>query len=79
MLSYSADPEKSISFLEEIHRHNVYGVEGISVDWIGRKLYYLNRQERTLRVSELDGRYSRILLQDRFTQPRAIAVYPAKG
>uniref|UniRef100_A0A915IHZ3 EGF-like domain-containing protein n=1 Tax=Romanomermis culicivorax TaxID=13658 RepID=A0A915IHZ3_ROMCU len=79
MKDSSKNPRNAIQYVEEVHRHNVFGVEGIAVDWVGQKLYYLNRQERTLRVSELDGRYSKILLQDRFTQPRAIAVFPAKG
>ncbi|CDW53518.1 Low-density lipoprotein receptor-related protein [Trichuris trichiura] len=72
-------PEEALANSEEIIRHTVFGVEGLAVDWVGRKLYFLNRLERTLRVSELDGRYSQVLLADRFTQPRALVCYPRKG
>lgn len=79
MVGAKEKPDRALQNVEEVHRHNVYGVEGIAVDWVGRKLYVLNRQERTLRVSELDGRYSKVLLSERFSQPRAIAVYPQMG
>jgi low density lipoprotein-related protein 2 len=60
-------------------RHNVFGVEGIAVDWVGRKLYSLNRQDRSLRVCELDGRFCRTLIRDRIAQPKAIVVHPRRG
>lgn len=43
---------------------------GIAIDWIGRKLYMLNRQERSLRVCELDGRFCRTMIRDRIAQPK---------
>lgn len=52
---------------------------GIAVDWVGRKLYMLNRQDRSLRVCELDGRYCKTLIRDRIQQPKAIVVHPKKG
>lgn len=87
-----SDPSKPPS-LETILRHNIYGIEGLGVDWIGRcllylyifvhnqprKLYNLNRQERTLSVCELNGTSCKVLLRDRFTQPRSMAIYPQKG
>ncbi|KRZ56210.1 Low-density lipoprotein receptor-related protein [Trichinella nativa] len=73
------EPETAVQNAEEVMRHTVFGVEGLALDWVGRKLYFLNRLERTLRVCELDGRYSQVLLADRFTQPRALVAYPKKG
>uniref|UniRef100_A0A914WZW9 Uncharacterized protein n=1 Tax=Plectus sambesii TaxID=2011161 RepID=A0A914WZW9_9BILA len=70
----SAPPE-----MEEVIRHNVYGIEGLAVDWIGRKLYFLNKQEQVLRVCEMDGTNCRVLVRDRFPQPKSMAVYPQKG
>uniref|UniRef100_A0A0K0FI56 Low-density lipoprotein receptor-related protein (inferred by orthology to a C. elegans protein) n=1 Tax=Strongyloides venezuelensis TaxID=75913 RepID=A0A0K0FI56_STRVS len=64
---------------ETIVRHNVYGTEGIAVDWVSRKLYLLNRQERSLKVCELNGRYCRTLIRDRIQQPKALVVHPKKG
>ncbi|KAI6241467.1 EGF-like domain-containing protein [Aphelenchoides fujianensis] len=68
-----------IADYETIIRHNVFGTEGIAVDWVGRKLYLLNRQDRSLRVCELDGRFCRTLIRDRIQQPKAIVVHPQKG
>lgn len=79
---YRADLEEldqPIDSYEVVLRHNVFGTEGIAVDWVGRKLYLLNRQERSLRVCELDGRYCRTLIRDRIAQPKAIVVHPARG
>lgn len=52
---------------------------GMAVDWVGRKLYTLNRQDRSLRVCELDGRFCKTLIRDRIQQPKAIVVHPRKG
>ncbi|MFH4978606.1 hypothetical protein AB6A40_005315 [Gnathostoma spinigerum] len=73
------DLDKPISSYEVVLRHNVFGTEGIAVDWVGRKLYLLNRQDRSIRVCELDGRFCKTLIRDRITQPKAIVVHPGKG
>jgi low density lipoprotein-related protein 2 len=33
---------------QQIVRHNVFGIEGFAMDWVGRKIYSLNRQDRSL-------------------------------
>lgn len=71
--------DQPIDSYEIVLRHNVFGTEGIAVDWVGRKLYLLSRQERSIRVCELDGRYCRTLIRDRISQPKAIVVHPGKG
>jgi hypothetical protein len=40
---------------EVIMQHNVFGIEGIAVDWIANTLYFLSSQEKTLRVCALNG------------------------
>ncbi len=50
----------------------------MAVDWIGRKLYWLDRHTQHLSVSELDGRYKKVL-KDQIDDPRAIAVHPGIG
>ena len=35
-----------------IIRHDANGLEGMAVDWVGRKLYWLDRHTQHLRVSE---------------------------
>ncbi|PAV62586.1 hypothetical protein WR25_26419 isoform C [Diploscapter pachys] len=64
---------------ETIVRHHVFGTEGFAIDWIGRKMYMLNRQERAIRVCELDGTSCKTLIRDRIQQPKAIAIHPGKG
>lgn len=49
------------------------------MDWVGHKLYTLNRQDRSLRVCELDGRFCKTLIRDRISQPKAIAIHPKRG
>uniref|UniRef100_A0AC35U3P2 EGF-like domain-containing protein n=1 Tax=Rhabditophanes sp. KR3021 TaxID=114890 RepID=A0AC35U3P2_9BILA len=68
-----------IADYETIVRHNVYGTEGIAVDWVARKLYMLNRQDKSLKVCELNGRYCKTLIRDRIQQPKAIVVHPKIG
>lgn len=51
----------------------------MAIDWVGRKLYTLNRQDRSLRVCELNGKYCRTLIRDRIAQPKAIVVHPKRG
>ncbi|KAG8559732.1 hypothetical protein GDO81_017431 [Engystomops pustulosus] len=61
--------------------------EGLAVDWVGRKLYWLDAYKDCMNVAELDGRFRKRLV-DRcvdvnntfcFQQPRGIVVYPKKG
>jgi low density lipoprotein-related protein 2 len=40
---------------ETIIKHDSMGLEGLAVDWIGRKLYWLDRHSKHVEVSELDG------------------------
>eukprot|EP00088_Acartia_fossae_P013690 TRINITY_DN1723_c0_g1_i1.p1 TRINITY_DN1723_c0_g1~~TRINITY_DN1723_c0_g1_i1.p1 ORF type:complete len:1546 (-),score=413.53 TRINITY_DN1723_c0_g1_i1:1367-5629(-) len=54
------------------------GLEGMAVDWTGRKLYWLDRHTQHLSVSELDGRYKKVLMEN-IDDPRAIAVHPGIG
>lgn len=64
--------------VQVVHKYGMTGVQGIAVDWIGRKLYFVNSAEKCLRVSELDGRFNKRLLTD-IHEPRGITVYPQKG
>ena len=55
-------------------------VESITVDWIGRKLYWADAQRKCLDVIELDGIYSANvthLASD--SRPRAIDCDPNEG
>ena len=61
-----------------IIRHESNGLEGMGVDWVGRKLYWLDRHTKHLSVSELDGTY-RKTLKTNIDDPRALVVHPGIG
>ncbi|XP_037294723.1 LOW QUALITY PROTEIN: low-density lipoprotein receptor-related protein 2 [Manduca sexta] len=63
---------------EVVIRHDSHGLEGIAIDWIGRKLYWLDRHSKNLDVSELDGT-RRKTLKTGIADPRAIVVHPGTG
>ncbi|XP_070148921.1 low-density lipoprotein receptor-related protein 2 [Polyergus mexicanus] len=63
---------------EPIIRHDSLGLEGIAIDWIGRKLYWLDRHAKHLDVAELDGT-NRKTLHSGIADPRAIAIHPGTG
>ncbi|XP_043497943.1 low-density lipoprotein receptor-related protein 2 isoform X2 [Polistes fuscatus] len=63
---------------EPIIRHDSLGLEGIAIDWVGRKLYWLDRHAKHLDVSELDGT-NRKTLWSGIADPRAIVVHPGTG
>ncbi|KAJ0178036.1 hypothetical protein K1T71_005859 [Dendrolimus kikuchii] len=63
---------------EVVVRHDSHGLEGIAIDWIGRKLYWLDRHSKNLDVSELDGT-RRKTLKTGIADPRAIVVHPGTG
>ncbi|XP_074098383.1 low-density lipoprotein receptor-related protein megalin isoform X1 [Cotesia typhae] len=63
---------------EPIIRHDSLGLEGIAVDWVGRKLYWLDRHAKHLDVAELDGSNRKTLKND-IADPRAIVVHPGTG
>lgn len=64
---------------ENVIKHEAHGLEGIAVDWVGRKLYWLDRTSKHLDVSELDGRHRKTIIGKGMTDPRAVVVHPGKG
>jgi low density lipoprotein-related protein 2 len=65
---------------EAIIRHDSHGLEGISVDWVGRKIYWLDRHSKQLEVAELNGTNRRTLkVGGGIYDPRAAAVHPGLG
>ncbi|MEQ2184541.1 hypothetical protein GOODEAATRI_009041, partial [Goodea atripinnis] len=68
--------------------HNIGGAEGLVVDWVGRKLYWVDSYYSSIHVMELDGRYQKKLVTGEFrngndtyfiSRPRAVAVNPKYG
>lgn len=63
---------------EPVIRHDSHGLEGISIDWVGRKIYWLDRHSKNLDVAELDGT-KRKTLKSGIPDPRALIVHPGTG
>ncbi|KAJ8319793.1 LOW QUALITY PROTEIN: hypothetical protein KUTeg_001380 [Tegillarca granosa] len=65
---------------ETIIRHGMLGAEGLAVDWIGSKLYWVNSRTSSMFVAELNGTYMWTMKKSGFLKnPRAIAVNPFNG
>lgn len=63
---------------EEIHHHMLKNPDGLVVDWVAKNLYWCDKGYKTIEVSRLDGRYRKMLINQRLQEPRAIAVDPFK-
>ncbi|OQV14980.1 Low-density lipoprotein receptor-related protein 2 [Hypsibius exemplaris] len=64
---------------EILIRHQVNGLEGLSVDWIGKKMYWADRVVKELAVAELNGTGRMTLLRTGLSEPRAVVVHPGTG
>nr|XP_010969732.1 low-density lipoprotein receptor-related protein 2 isoform X1 [Camelus bactrianus] len=72
---------------ETVIKHNLPGTESLAVDWVTRKLYWVDSYLNCLSVSDLDGRYRRKLAEHCmdanntfcFDNPRGIALHPQYG
>lgn len=65
------------TFPQAVQRFDVDGLEGIAVDWIGRNLYSLRRED--ILAQSLDGRFRQSVYKNVMKLPRSIALHPAKG
>uniref|UniRef100_A0A8R1DKK5 EGF-like domain-containing protein n=1 Tax=Caenorhabditis japonica TaxID=281687 RepID=A0A8R1DKK5_CAEJA len=53
------------------------GIDGIAVDWLGRNIYYTDRNHDAIGVCDMRGRFNRILLKGTpLNDPRAIVLDP---
>lgn len=85
-LYYSDVGNKSINRIfvngtgeENIIRHEAHGLEGMAVDWVGRKIYWMDRTSKHIEVAELDGTHRKTILARGISDPRAIVVHPKIG
>ncbi|CAG0878905.1 unnamed protein product [Cyprideis torosa] len=67
------------ALLEPIIRHESQGLEGLAVDWVGKKIYWLDRNSKQLDVAELNGTNRLTLKNTDISYPRAIVVHPGIG
>ena len=52
---------------------------GLSVDWLGRNIYWTDSTDRSINVGDLDGRYKKTLFSSKVNNPRGIVCHPYKG
>ena len=57
----------------------VVNVEGVAIDWIGRKMYWTTYKSETIEVATLDGKYRKVLINAGLEYPRGMAVDPIAG
>lgn len=56
------------------------GIDGIAVDWLGRNIYYTDRNHDAIAVCDMRGRFNRILLKGTpLNDPRAIVLDPLQA
>ena len=70
------------SSAEYIVTENLQNPDGISVDWIGRNIFWTDAKTRgkpEIAVAKLNGDHRRTLLTDGLRSPRAITVHPVQG
>lgn len=71
-----SNPNGSVEILV---RHQVNGLEGLAVDWVGKKMYWADRVIKELAVAELNGTGRKTLLRSGLSEPRAVVVHPGIG
>ena len=58
---------------------DVVNVEGVAIDWIGRKMYWTTYKSGTIEVATLDGMFRKVLINTGLEYPRGMAVDPIAG
>lgn len=58
----------------------VHTPDGLAIDWVTQKLYWVDADLQHIEVCELkDGSHRKVLYYDRVDQPRALALDPRTG
>ena len=61
---------------EVLHSQNLKNPDGLAFDWIAKNLYWCDKGRKTIEVSQDDGKYRKILIDDKLEEPRAIVLDP---
>ncbi|KAJ8023914.1 Low-density lipoprotein receptor-related protein 4 [Holothuria leucospilota] len=64
---------------ETLIKDNLKSADGLSVDWIGRKLYWTEAELNRIEVANLDGTMRLLLIWQNLDKPRDIIVDPMSG
>ena len=50
------------SHIKVLHNTTVKNPDGLAVDWVGRNLYWCDKKSDTIEVSQLDGKYRKVIV-----------------
>ena len=53
--------------------------DGLTIDWVGRKMYWTDTGLKKIEVADLDGKNNMELLTVELAEPRAVACDPNEG
>jgi low density lipoprotein receptor-related protein 5/6 len=53
---------------------DIYIPDGLTIDWVTRKLYWTDSRKDTIEVAYLNGTSRKVVISETLEQPRAIAV-----
>ena len=62
-----------------IIKHELGTADGLGVDWITSKLYWTDSTMKRIEVSNLDGKYRKVLFWANLESPRSLALDPLNG
>jgi len=68
-----------VSGIEVVVQHGLATPEGLAVDWIAGKLYWIDSNLDQIEVAMLDGDMRTTLIAGGMEHPRAIALDPGQG
>ncbi|XP_001985922.2 low-density lipoprotein receptor-related protein 1 isoform X2 [Drosophila grimshawi] len=61
---------------QTLHQAMLKNPDGLAVDWVAKNLYWCDKGLDTIEVSQLDGKYRRVLINEHLREPRGIALDP---
>ncbi|XP_050671322.1 prolow-density lipoprotein receptor-related protein 1-like [Leptidea sinapis] len=53
--------------------------DGLAVDWVAGNIYWCDKGTDTVEAARLDGRYRRVVVRGGLSEPRALALHPARA
>ncbi|XP_023030772.1 low-density lipoprotein receptor-related protein 1 [Drosophila willistoni] len=61
---------------QTLHQAMLKNPDGLAVDWVAKNLYWCDKGLDTIEVSQLDGKYRKVLINENLREPRGIALDP---
>lgn len=61
---------------EVLHQQNLKNPDGIAFDWVAKNIYWCDKGLRTIEVSKDNGRFRKVLIDEKLGKPRAIVLDP---